>query len=118
MIFTYHCKRCGALSTAGAINARYCAGCRIEVRRELQRKAYRKGANMITRETDSPLDRPFTSDTPFLCQKWYSEGMSAQQIADILGRSVSDVQKALREPLSTEHQQIVSECAPGKRVAG
>lgn len=40
--------------------------------------------------------REFTKDTPFLCHKWFNEGMSEQGISDVLRRPISDVRKAIK----------------------
>lgn len=46
-------------------------------------------------EKKNAKNRPFTRDTPFLCQKWKSEGMSVRKIAEVMNRSTDSVKKAL-----------------------
>ena len=40
-------------------------------------------------------NRPFTKDTVFFVCKWYGEGMTVKRIADVLNRSVENVEMAL-----------------------
>lgn len=42
-------------------------------------------------------ERAFTRDTPFLCWKWQTEGMSLEHIAELLNRSPQNVEKAIHQ---------------------
>ena len=56
-------------------------------------------------------DREFTELTPYLCQKWYQEGMPIRQIAELLDRSKENVIKALAIPLSRAKLKDMEEYA-------
>lgn len=55
---------------------------------------YRGGSSIRTYDE---LNRPFTKDTEWLICLWSSEGMSVEQIADILSRTVDVVEKTIAE---------------------
>ena len=42
------------------------------------------------------LNRPYTSDTKFLINKWHSEGMDITDICSVLNRSRKNVEQALK----------------------
>lgn len=46
---------------------------------------------------DIRLNRPFTRDTVFLVCKWYGEGNTVSELANLLHRSESNIEKALHE---------------------
>lgn len=76
------CTICGRIFTvpnsSGAVRCTEC------------RKKYRHNK-------DITLNRPFTKDTVFLVCKWYGEGNTVSELADLLNRSESNIEKALRE---------------------
>ena len=55
------------------------------------------------------LNRPYTPDTVYLIHKWHREGMKVKEIAELLNRSVENVQKALRKPLTRGQEKILKE---------
>lgn len=40
-------------------------------------------------------DRPYTKDTVMLVSKWYQEGMSIRELAELLDRPLSSIERAL-----------------------
>lgn len=53
--------------------------------------------NKCKSNKDTRLNRPFTRDTVFLVCKWYSEGNTVSELADLLRRSEGNIEKALQE---------------------
>lgn len=52
--------------------------------------------NKCRSNKDTRLNRPFARDTVFLVCKWYSEGNTVSELADLLRRSEGNIEKALR----------------------
>ena len=74
-----------------------------------------KKATAEGRKTDYPagspesLNRPYTDDTVYLVHKWHREGMDSKEIGDLLMRSEGNVRQALREPMTREQEETMSE---------
>lgn len=98
MKYIKRCEYCGKIFVATRINARFCCPtcCRAWDR---QRQKLRTAQKRIENKS-TILNRPFTVDTPFLCQKWHKEGMTVKELATLLERSVENVEEALRVELA------------------
>ena len=57
----------------------------------------------------SDLNRQYTEDTVYLVHKWNREGMSVKEIAELLNRSVENVQNALDIPLTRPQEKCMDE---------
>ena len=74
-----------------------------------------KRATAEGRKTDYPagttesLNRPYTADTVYLIHKWHREGMTVEEIGDLLMRSEENVRQALQEPLTYSQEKTMSE---------
>ena len=81
-----------------------CSKCRQEAnnRKRNRKRSYHKHQP----ELKSDPNRPYTRDTVYLIHKWHREGMTAQEIAELLNRSVENVQAALESPIT--HSQVES----------
>ena len=96
-IYSIRCVRCGKMTPSKSKARRYCDKCKREVD-NLQRKESYHRRKEGTRPENGP-SRPFTPDTPYLCQKWAKEGMASRDIAAVLNRRESEVLAALLIPL-------------------
>lgn len=96
--------RCGNWFVPKNAKQKYC--CRkccmsVHNRAENKRRRLQKAA-----EPPQDRNRPYTRDTVYLVHKWYREGMKVQEIAELLNRSVENVQAALESPIT--HSQVES----------
>ena len=80
-----------------------CRKCCMSVhnRAENKRRRQQKAA-----EPPQDRNRPYPRDTVYLVHKWYREGMKVKEIAELLNRSVENVQEALEKPIT--HSQVES----------
>lgn len=53
------------------------------------------GRKFRPRNQEGFQERPFTEDTPFLCAKWFSEGMSVKRLALLLRRPEKQIMEAI-----------------------
>lgn len=83
-----------------------CRKCCMSVHNRADNKRRR-----LQKAAEPPLDlnRPYTSDTVYLIQKWHREGMKVKEIAELLNRSVENVQVALQSPLTRGQEKAISE---------
>ena len=94
-IYKSICEICGAEVTSHSPRRKYCDRCQIEVRHRYDNARYWRRVDAEKNIRRNP-DREFTEDTVFLVKKWYKEGMSIKDIADVLSRSRESVIKALK----------------------
>lgn len=62
------------------------------------------------RQEERYAPRPVTADTAFLVQKWYREGDSLEEIAQLLERDVSQIRELLNCPLTKYQLHAMEEC--------
>ncbi len=98
------CEWCKKYFYTTRSDRKYCSpNCCREADRLRQRKLY---ARKRGKASISPRkNRELTSDTAYLCQKWYREEMSIKEIALCLDRSVTSVERALKAPLSAMQKE-------------
>ena len=94
-IYKSICEICGAEVISHSPRRKYCGRCQIEVRHSYDNARYWRRVDAEKNIRRNP-DREFTEDTVFLVKKWYKEGMSIKDIADVLSRSRESVIKALK----------------------
>ena len=99
--------RCGNWFVPKNAKQKYCCRkCCMSVHNRADNKRRR-----LQKAAEPPLDlnRPYTSDTVYLIHKWHREGMKVEEIAEMLVRSVENVQAALRKPLTYSQEKTMEE---------
>ena len=85
----YKCQVCGKdIRTTGGRERKYCSNeCSFTARR---------GSKIKTRVavSNKTKNRPFTEDTAYLIRLWYKQGTSKKTIANILNRSLKNIEQA------------------------